>query len=64
MKHFFLSKSFTFSFLFFALFYGFQLNTDGLQAISIFNLLLVSLICSSLFTFVIRLFKSKRPVTN
>ncbi|AXV61785.1 hypothetical protein DTQ03_10640 [Bacillus subtilis] len=64
MKQFFLSKTFAFSFLFFALFFGFQLNTDGLQVISILNLLLVSLICSSAFTFIVRLFKSKRPVAN
>ncbi len=64
MKQFFLSKTFAFSFLFFALFFGIQLNTDGLQVISILNLLLVSLICSSAFTFIVRLFKSKRPIAN
>ncbi|OBR25923.1 hypothetical protein SRCM100730_02728 [Bacillus velezensis] len=59
MKKFFLSKTYIFSSLIILLLFSLQLNKDGIQAVTIVNLILVSLVSSSLVTLITRLFRNK-----
>ncbi|QNV53484.1 hypothetical protein GE573_02464 [Bacillus velezensis] len=59
MKKFFLSKTYIFSTLIILLLFSLQLNKDGIQAVTIVNLILVSLVSSSLVTLITRLFRNK-----